>query len=164
MAVLGIAGTYDSQRRRTHMKRIARLTSLATLLILSVPALAAPIEAVMYKNPNCNCCDAYAAYLEQNGFRVELKPTNKLTQISHDAGVPDALEGCHTIMVDGYVVDGLVPVGIVKKLLVERPAITGITLADMPSGAPGMPGPKAGPFMIYAFTKDGKAPTVYAVE
>ena len=34
----------------------------------------------------------------------------------------------------------------------------------MPTGAPGMHGAKTAPFTIYAFTKDGKGPTVYAVE
>ena len=92
------------------------------------------------------------------------KCVRRRAQIAFDAGVPADLEGCHTLMVDGYVVDGLVPVDIVKKLLTERPAITGITLAGMPAGAPGMGGSKAGPFTVYAFTKDGKAPTVYATE
>ena len=141
-----------------------RLASFAVALAMPLPALAATINAVMYKNPQCSCCETYAAYLEENGFKVEIKPVNNLSQISSDAGVPGDLEGCHTLMVDGYVVDGLVPVEIVKKLLTERPAITGITLAGMPTGAPGMPGTKTEPFTIYAFTKDGKAPTVYAVE
>jgi hypothetical protein len=34
----------------------------------------------------------------------------------------------------------------------------------MPMGSPGMVGAKTGPFTIYAVTKDGKAPTVYATE
>ena len=95
---------------------------------------------------------------------VEVKPTNDLTRISAKAGVPEDLEGCHTMFVDGYVVDGLVPVDIVKKMLSERPQIAGITLAGMPAGAPGMGGSKTGPFTVYAFTKDGKAPSVYAIE
>ncbi len=103
-------------------------------------------------------------YLKQNGFAVDIKPTNDLAQISAKAGVPADLEGCHTMFVDGYVVDGLVPVEIVKQLLIERPAIAGITLKGMPTGAPGMGGAKAGPFVIYAFTKDGHAPVVYATE
>ncbi len=146
------------------MKVTYRLTVLAVMIATPVPALAATIEAVMYKNPQCSCCEAYAAYLEQNGFKVDIKPVNNLSQISSDAGVPADLEGCHTIMVDGYVIDGLVPVEIVKKVLAERPAIAGITLPGMPTGAPGMGGDKAGPFTVYAFTKDGKAPTVYAKE
>src|SRR5438477_3336700 len=111
---------------------------LGTLVVLALPAAgrAEPIKATLYKNPQCSCCESYAAYLEQNGFKVEVKPTNDLTQISAKAGVPEDLEGCHTMFVDGYVVDGLVPVEIVKKMLTERPAIAGITLAGMPIGAP----------------------------
>src|SRR5260221_6540543 len=39
------------------------------------------------------------------------------------------------MFVDGYVVDGLVPVNIVRKLLSERPSIAGITLPGMPTGS-----------------------------
>ena len=146
------------------MNRLFPLLSFATATIISWPAIAAPIAAVLYKNPSCSCCEQYAAYLEQNGFAVDLKPTNDLDQIASDAGVPLDLEGCHTMLIDGYAFDGLIPVNLVKKVLAERPAIAGITLAGMPTGAPGMGGDKTGPFTIYAFTKDGAAPTVYAVE
>lgn len=144
------------------MKLTYRLAVLSMLVATPLPAVAATIDAVMYKNPQCSCCESYAAYLEQNGFKVDIKPVNNLSQISSGAGVPADIEGCHTLMVDGYVVDGLVPVDIVKKLLTERPTITGITLAGMPTGAPGMGGQKDGTWTIYAFTKDGTAPTVYA--
>ena len=146
------------------MKLTFRLAAVTALLAVTTPVLAAPIHAVLYKNPQCGCCEIYADYLRKNGFEVDIKPTNDLTQISSKAGVPADLEGCHTMLVDGYAVDGLVPVDIVKKLLTERPSIAGITLAGMPTGSPGMPGVKAQPFKIYAFTRDGKAPTVYAVE
>ncbi|MER9401509.1 CopG family transcriptional regulator [Mesorhizobium sp. M0615] len=146
------------------MKLIYSLTAFALAFAMPLPAVAATIKAVMYKNPQCSCCESYARYLEHNGFKVDIKPVNNLSQISSEAGVPADLEGCHTLMVDGYVIDGLVPVDIVKKLLTERPAITGITLAGMPTGAPGMGGEKVGPFIVYAFTKEGKAPTVYATD
>jgi hypothetical protein len=146
------------------MKRTIRLVSLVALLGFSGPVLAEPIHAVLYKNPQCSCCEAYADYLRANGFDVEIKPTNDLAQISLKAGVPANLEGCHTMFVGGYVVDGLVPVDVVKRLLSEKPAIAGVTLPGMPMGAPGMSGPKIGTFTIYAVAKDGAAPTVYATE
>ena len=146
------------------MKRIAQLATFAALLMVPLPAFAATMQAVLYKNPVCTCCDGYVAYLEQNGFTIDVKPTNDLDQIASSAGVPADLEGCHTMMLDGYVFDGLIPIDIVNKVLKDRPAIAGITLAGMPTGAPGMGGAKSGPFTVYAFTKDGKAPTVYAVE
>jgi hypothetical protein len=68
------------------------------------------------------------------------------------------------VVIGNYVVDGFVPVDLVKKMLAERPAITGISLPGMPMGSPGMGGEKTEPWTIYAFTKDSKTPTVYAVE
>ncbi|WP_437378079.1 DUF411 domain-containing protein [Inquilinus limosus] len=146
------------------MNHMSRIAAVLAILALSSPALADPVAATLYKNPQCSCCEGYATYLRDNGFTVEVKPTNDLAQISADAGVPADVEGCHTMFVDGYVVDGHVPVGVIRKLLAERPKIAGITLPGMPMGSPGMVGEKAGPFTIYAVTKDGAAPTVYAVE
>jgi hypothetical protein len=146
------------------MKRTIRLAGLLSLAAYSTSALAAPIHAVLYKNPQCSCCEAYADYLRANGFDVEVKPTNDLAQISLKAGVPERLEGCHTMFLEGYVVDGHVPANVIRKLLSEKPAIAGITLPGMPMGSPGMNGTKTETFAIYAVTKDGAAPTVYATE
>ena len=93
-----------------------------------------------------------------------MKPTNDLNEISRKAGVPENIQGCHTMFVDGYVIDGHVPVNVVRKLLSERPAIAGVTLPGMPLGSPGMTGTKSASFTIYAVTKDGAAPTIYAIE
>jgi hypothetical protein len=138
--------------------------AIAALVALPLPAVAEPIRATLFRNPQCGCCDIYAAYLRQNGFEVDVKSTNDLDEINRKAGFPETIQGCHAMFVDGYVVDGLVPVNIVRKLLSERPAIAGITLPGMPTGSPGMPGRKTAPFTIYAVAKDGAPPTVYAVE
>jgi len=145
-------------------KAFLRIGTALAILAAPLPALAEPIHALLYKNPQCSCCEGYAAYLQQNGFEVEVKPSNDLAEISSKAGVPADLEGCHTTFIEGYVVDGHVPVDVIQKLLKEKPAIAGITLPGMPMGAPGMGGPKSAPFTIYAVSKDGSAPTVYAVE
>ncbi len=147
------------------MKRAAvRLATALALIAAPLPALAGPIHAVLYKSPQCSCCEGYAAYLRQNGFQVDVKPSNDLAEISRKAGVPSDLEGCHTMFVEGYVIDGHVPVDVIRKLLAEKPSIAGITLPGMPMGSPGMVGDKTGPFTIYAVSKIGSAPKVYAVE
>ncbi|WEX78999.1 CopG family transcriptional regulator [Sinorhizobium numidicum] len=146
------------------MSRTIRFASLAALIAFATPALADPLQATLYKNPQCGCCEGYAAYLRENGFAVEVKPTNDLLEISHKAGVPEGMEGCHTMFIDGYVIDGHVPVNVVRKLLKEKPPIAGITLPGMPMGSPGMVGTKAEKFVIYTVPKDGKAPEVYATE
>jgi hypothetical protein len=146
----------------TMKRRTFCLCGALALLASPLRAIAAPIQATLYKNPQCTCCEGYATYLRQNGFEVDVKPTNDLTEISQKAGVPEKYQGCHTMFVDDYVVDGHVPVEIVQKLLTERPAIAGITLPGMPAGSPGMTGQKTQTFVIYAVTKNGKPPTVYA--
>lgn len=149
------------------MKMIFRLAAFSVLAATPLPAIAAPVQALMYKNPSCSCCETYAAYLEQNGFKLEIKPTNDLAQISAELGVPAELQGCHSVVIGDYVVDGFVPVGQINDMIAKQPAIVGIAVVGMPTGSPGspgMPGAKREPFKIYAFTKDGKAPTVYAVQ
>jgi hypothetical protein len=143
-----------------------KLTRRAALIgmVLSYPfsAYASAIQVKLYKNPQCSCCEGYAAYLKDNGFDVTVEATNDLAEISRSAGVPEKYEGCHTAFIENYVVDGHVPVDVIRKLLAEHPAIAGITLPGMPMGSPGMVGDKAEPFVVYAVTKDGAAPTVFA--
>jgi hypothetical protein len=121
-----------------------------------------PRTATLYKNPACACCETYADYLRDNGFEVTVEPTHDLPLLKRQHGVPAPLEGCHTTLVDGYVVEGHVPIAALLRLLAEKPAIKGISLPGMPAGSPGMFGEKAEPFTIYEFG-DGAA-KVYAVE
>jgi hypothetical protein len=147
------------------MRRAPFLVLIAFLTTAAAAADAQELrKAILYKNPQCTCCEGYADYLRGNFFVVTVKPTHDLATISHNAGVPERLQGCHSMFIDGYVIDGHVPVGIVRRLLAERPSITGITLPGMPAGSPGMTGTKTAPFVIYALPKDGGAPTVYAKE
>jgi len=145
-------------------RRVFCTALLLASAAMPLRAVAAPTRATLYKTPQCGCCGGYAAYLRQNGFAVEERPTDDLAEISLKAGVPADLQGCHTTFIDNYVVDGHVPVNVIRKLLAERPVIAGITLPGMPEGSPGMTGSKSGPFTIYAVTKDGAPPKVYAVE
>jgi len=55
-----------------------------------------------------------------------------------------------------------VPADVVKQLLKEKPAIRGIALPGMPSGSPGMSGPKTAPVKVLSFGAGGTK--VYAVE
>jgi hypothetical protein len=134
----------------------------AALAMLPAMSSAAPTAARLYKDPNCGCCGAYANYLRGNGFAVEVVETAEFAEIGRKAGVPEDLEGCHAVFIGDYVVSGHVPIEVVLKVLDERPDIAGVTLPGMPAGSPGMGGDKTEAFTIYAFTRDGKAPTVYA--
>jgi hypothetical protein len=93
---------------------------------------------------------------------VTVKPSPDLARIKRRHGVPDALEGCHTMLVNGYVVERHVPLATLLRLLSERPAIRGISLPGMPAGSPGMSGEKTAPFTIFEIGEG--PPKVYAVE
>ncbi|MBL27272.1 MAG: metal-binding protein [Rhodospirillaceae bacterium] len=136
----------------------------AALLALSMrPTMAADLPAAtLYKDPQCGCCEAYADHLQAEGFMVAVQDTEDLSATKERHGVPAGYEGCHTVLIDGYVVEGHVPVGVIERLLAERPDVRGISLPGMPLGSPGMSGTKSEPFTIHAFGKG--EPTVYAVE
>lgn len=109
----------------------------------------------IYRSPGCGCCDAYAEYLERSGFEVELVDDRDFDKRSIAAGVPQEGLGCHLAMIDDYAVSGLVPAGIIARLLEERPDITGITVPGMPANAPGMAPVKTGKITTYAFGPEG---------
>ena len=137
-------------------------TSLALSFLLAGSAVAEElIHATLYAMPNCDCCIPHAEYLRENGFDVEVVEPKDLAPIRLAQSVPVAMEGCHPIVVDGYVVEGHLSADIIKRLLKERPAgVRGISIPGMPVGVPGMPGERSEPIDVYAFgTGD---PSVFA--
>jgi len=50
------------------MKSMSYLGIALALLAIPTVAIAKPISAVLYKSPQCGCCEDYAAYLRGNGF------------------------------------------------------------------------------------------------
>ena len=146
-----------------------RLLTLTTLIAaLALPAAAEQLQATMYKNPQCGCCEGHADHLRRNGIAVTEIPTHDLMVVKRQRGVPPQLAGCHTIVVGDYVVEGHVPYHLIRRLLAEKPAIKGISLPGMPQGSPGMPGPKTEPFIYYeidaAQTPSASIPRVFARE
>lgn len=119
-------------------------------------------DITIWRDPGCGCCDAYAEYLEANGYHVTRIDDPNFDRRSVEAGVPAQGLGCHLAEIDGYYVSGLVPAEIIERLVIERPAIMGITLPGMPGNAPGMAPAKTGTLKTYAFGEDGVS--VYANE
>jgi hypothetical protein len=152
----------NQRERRKPVRNLLALIGVVVALSSGPAKAEQPYAATLYKNPQCGCCETYADYLRENGFEVTVKPTHDLPLMKRQYGVPGELEGCHTTLVDGYVVEGHVPVNTLLRMLAERPDIKGISLPGMPAGSPGMFGEKTAPFTIYEFG-DGPA-KVYAVE
>lgn len=53
-------------------------------------------------------------------------------------GIPHALASCHTAVIEGYALEGHVPVREIRRLLAERPKARGLAVPGMPDTAPGM--------------------------
>ena len=138
---------------------------LILVLLVLAPAWAGAedhLNATLYKRPFCGCCEGHADHLRANGYKVTVIESKNMSLIKKKHGVPQEFEGCHTIIIGGYVVEGHVPASIIGKLLKERPAIRGISLPGMPTGSPGMSGTKRAPFVVYELSeKSGK---VFATE
>ena len=127
----------------------------------SGPAAGSAGSVTLYKNPQCDCCEGYASYLRDHGFAVKTISTNDLTVMGEKYGISEAMQPCHLSIIAGYVVGGHVPFEVIERLLAEKPQIAGITLPGMPTGTPGMSGPKTGPLTVYEIAKG--TPKVYAV-
>jgi len=120
-------------------------------LLAGSPASAAPVLRV-FRSPSCGCCGAWVAYMAERGFEVSVEMRDDLAPVKARHGVPAALEACHTALVDGYVIEGHVPADDVLRLLAERPAATGLAVAGMPVGSPGMEqGGMAEPYQVVLF-------------
>lgn len=118
------------------------------------------VQATLHKDPWCGCCNAYADYLEENGFAVKRIDHQDMQPIKRKLGTSQAAS-CHTVEIDGYVVEGHVPVAAINKMLTERPDIQGIALPGMPLNSPGMGPEKKGSLQVLSLDKNGKVIGLY---
>lgn len=132
----------------------------ATLTDKAVPAGAATLAAMtVFRDPSCNCCEAWAEIARKSGYKVDLRDDQDMPAVKRRLGVPEELASCHTAEVGGMVIEGHVPLEEVAQLLRERPkGIRGIAVPGMPVGSPGMETPdgRKQPFQVIAFDASGK--------
>jgi hypothetical protein len=129
----------------TLSRRLLLLSTAGALALRSLPALAAPGPAIrVLKDPNCGCCTDWVDILAAAGFAVtvDLADPDALMRFKADNGIPAAMVSCHTASVDGYMLEGHVPVADIRRLLDERPTAIGLAVPGMPWGSPGM-GPES---------------------
>ncbi|MBY0297643.1 MULTISPECIES: DUF411 domain-containing protein [Methylobacterium] len=125
-------------RSDTMPSRRTVLAGLTAALAVARGASAEDLPTVaVTKDPSCGCCEKWVAHLREAGFAVTVveAPVNPL---KIRLGVPRDLASCHTAQVGGYVVEGHVPAGAIKRLLAERHRGTGLAVPGMPIGSPGM--------------------------
>ncbi len=144
----------SSDRRRV----LLGLGTAALLGGLPAPraAMAAAPAVEVYKDPSCGCCGNWAEHLRREGFAVTVHEVADMAAIKLQAGIPEAMESCHTALVDGYLIEGHVPAGDIRRLLAERPRVRGLAVPGMPASAPGMDMPGE-PYIVFAFYADGES-------
>lgn len=133
--------TQDTFSRRTLLIGGAALVAASPLRALAQGA--GPAIHVM-RDPNCGCCSAWIEILENDGFAVTTEHSlgTILMRYKMDNGIPQEMVSCHTGRVDGYMIEGHVPVADIRRLLEERPDAIGLAVPGMPYGSPGM-GPES---------------------
>lgn len=101
--------------------------------------------------------------MRDNGYTVRMEDDQERNALRDRYQVPLEIQSCHTAIVDGYIIEGHVPVEEIERLLEERPDIVGLAVLGMPPGSPGMEDGSGlqAPFDVLAFDKDGNT-EVYA--
>ena len=95
----------------------------------------------VYKTPTCGCCTKWIDHLRAEGFEVKATDLRSLDQLKAMNGVPQDLAACHTGLVGGYVIERHVPASDIRRLLAEKPDVSGLAVPGMPMGSPGMEHP-----------------------
>lgn len=125
------------------------------LFLSSAQTTANAIEITVYKNPTCGCCKNWIKHMEANGFAVKSVDVADISPYKSKYGITPSLASCHTAVINGYVVEGHVPAGDIKRMLKERPGIQGLAVPGMPSGSPGMEQGYQDPYDVLTFDKTG---------
>ena len=114
-------------------------------------------EITVYRSASCGCCTQWGAHLAAAGFRIDDQVTESIDGVKEQHGIEPDRASCHTAIVEGYVIEGHVPVASIQRLLTERPEIRGLAVPGMPMGSPGMEmeGVKAERFDVMAIAHDG---------
>jgi hypothetical protein len=146
-----------------HLRTAIARRTLAGTLFLGTALTACAAQAAsftMYRDANCGCCLAWAKHVEgSDEHNVKSVDHPDMALVKADNGVPGDLQSCHTAIVEGYVIEGHVPIADVERLLAERPAgVKGLAVAGMPMGSPGMEhGNHRQAFQVVAFGPEGRS-------
>ncbi|MQU73572.1 hypothetical protein FB009_12020 [Sinorhizobium medicae] len=119
-------------------------------------------EMVVHKDPYCGCCEAWASAFADAGFAVDVRDEKDMEAVKKGLKVPPTLQGCHTATVEGYFLEGHVPLDTAFRLLKEKPALAGLAVAGMPKGSLGMGTDPGASYDVMAIPKNGGLPYVYA--
>lgn len=146
-------------QRRILLSAAIGLPFLGTAALAQTKPDTLPVLQV-WKDPNCGCCGDWVAYLEADGFKVQVFDSGN-TAVRKRLGLPDRYASCHTGLIGGYVIEGHVNAPEIRRLLKEKPQAIGLSVPGMPVGSPGMDGAIYGdrrdPYDVVLVMKDGSS-------
>lgn len=112
---------------------VAAITACRETAVDDAPAVRLPADVGVntvefYSSEFCGCCDYHAdAFVEYAEAKDDLTlrlinaDNAEIAEMKRAAGVPLEVWGCHTAYMDGYFLEGHVPLSAVEWLLNERP-------------------------------------------
>ena len=145
-----------------HIRKLKTNPLLASALFGLLAACTSAAQAapfLMFRDPGCGCCEKWAEHIETNMKQdVETRNSGNMSAVKDANGVPETLRSCHTMIVEGYVIEGHVPADAIAKLLREKPTgVKGLAVAGMPVGSPGMEYQnQTQPYQVIAFGDSGQ--------
>ena len=95
-------------------------------------------KVVSYRSASCGCCKKWINHLRDNGLEVVDNIVEDVSAIKIQYQIPNNLRSCHSAQIGKYTIEGHVPIESIKKLLEEKPLISGLAVPGMPHGSPGM--------------------------
>jgi hypothetical protein len=111
---------------------------------------------MVYKSEGCTCCELWIGHVRAAGFTVQVQELSNMAATKERVGIPAAMGSCHTAEVDGYFIEGHVPVADMLRLLEQHPDARGLTVPGMPIGSPGMEVPGQNqPYEVLLVARDG---------
>jgi len=137
-----------------------RTAALAFALLAGCTGAAQAAPYTMFRDPGCGCCKEWAAHAKTGlSHEILTREDEPMGSVKARLGVPADLASCHTTVVEGYVIEGHVPAGEIRRLLAERPeGVRGLAVAGMPMGSPGMEaGGRQDRYEVIAFGDAGRS-------
>ena len=145
-----------------HIRKLKTNPLLASALFGLLAACTSAAQAapfLMFRDPGCGCCEKWAEHIETNMKQdVETRNSVNMSAVKDTNAVPETSRSCHTMIVEGYVIEGHVPADAIAKLLREKPTgVKGLAVAGMPVGSPGMEYQnQTQPYQVIAFGDSGQ--------
>lgn len=147
----------------THPALDRRTLLLASPVLLGLASCNGPRIYTLQasRDDGCLCCGEWVKTLEATGrFNIMMFDQGDVPSFKRSVGVPEGMAGCHTALVETYVIEGHVPAADILRLLEQRPrGVLGLVVPGMPRGSPGMEQPNGAKdaYTVFAFEAGGVA-------